>query len=119
MGSFSQDRLKEKVYKTISLLLVSKKLYSIPENAFVTIRRVELSTDNKAATVYYTYLGDEALGEKVKSALLRSTGVIQHHLSTSMKTKNTPKLIFKEDIELEKARHVDELLNEIKAHNSL
>lgn len=113
MGSFSQNRLEEKVYKTISLLLVSKKLYSIPENAFVTIRRVELSTDNKQATVYFTYLGDEEMGKKVQNALSRSSGVIQHHLSEAMKTKNTPKLLFKEDTVFEKAREVDELLKEI------
>lgn len=113
MGSFSQDRLEEKVYKTISMLLVSKKLYSIPENAFVTIRRVELSTDNKSATVYFTYLGDEIMGDKVKKALSRSSGVIQHHLSEAMRTKNTPKLLFKEDTMFEKAMKVDELLKGI------
>lgn len=114
MGNYSHSRLEEKINKTVSLLLVSKKLYSVPENAFVTVRRVELSSDNKSATVYYTYLGDSELGEKVKDSLNRSSGIIQRSLAENLRTKNTPQLVFKEDVLLEKAQTVDELLASIK-----
>lgn len=111
--SYTHDRLEEKVYKTISMLLVSKKLYSIPENAFVTIRRVELSGDTKNATVYYSFLGDEKMKEKVHTALVSSSPIIQKSLASSLKTKNTPKLFFKEDILFEEVVHSEKLVDDI------
>lgn len=114
MASYSQERLEEKIYKTISLLLVSNKLYSLPLDAFVTIRRVELSTDNKNATIYYTFLGDESKGAKVQKSLEHSSGVISKSLSESMRTKNTPHLIFKRDDVLEKAVNVDAILSSLE-----
>lgn len=117
MGNYSQDRLEEKIYKIISLLLVSNKLYSLPVDAFVTVRRVELSTDNKNATVYYTFLGDEAKGGKVQKALEHSSGIIGKSLAEGMKTKNTPHLTFKRDLVLEKAVNVDAILSSLEDEN--
>lgn len=114
MGNYSQSRLEEKIYKIISLLLVSNKLYSLPSDAFVTVRRVELSTDNKNATVYYTFLGDEVRGEKIQKALQHSSGIIGKSLAEGMKTKNTPHLTFKRDIVLEKAVTVDAILSSLE-----
>lgn len=113
MMSYTHSRLEEKVYKTISMLLVSKKLYSVPENAFVTIRRVELSSDTKNATVYYSFLGDENMGKKVHSALLSSSSVIQKSLASALKTKNTPKLLFKEDTLFEELVHSQKITDDI------
>lgn len=95
MATYSQARLEEKIYKTISRLLVSKKLYSIPENAFITIHDVKLGTDNRNATIFYSYLGSPEMGVRVQHSLESSSGIIQKSLAVALNTKNTPKLLFK------------------------
>lgn len=115
--SYTHSRLEEKVYKTISMLLVSKKLYSVPENAFVTIRRVELSSDTKNATVYYSFLGDDKMRAKVHNALSSSSSIIQKSLASALQTKNTPKLLFKEDSLFEELVHSRQITEDILKKN--
>ena len=117
MGTYSQNRLEEKILKAISLLIVQKEIKNRKVSSLISPVTVVLSKDNSNATVYVSGYGDEKVLLYSINGLNESRSFIQSKLADFLKTKNTPILTFKKDEWSENAEKVEEILNKIGSVN--
>ena len=81
----------------------------------ITFSSVDLSPDRRNATVYVSFMGQEADSETVKGALaaLRSASGFYHRLLVKrLKMRNIPQLIFRYDQGFDRAAVIQSALKE-------
>jgi ribosome-binding factor A len=79
----------------------------------VTVTAIRVSPDLSHATVFYSVLSEEdlaAAGEGLRSA----AGRIQGAVGTQTRLKRTPRLHFKPDPVIERARRIEAALREVR-----
>ena len=81
-----------------------------PRSAFITVTRVELSSDLSSAKIFYSVLG--GAGEKSKAAhmLESATGFIQRQVARVLDVRRVPRLGFVYDDSIEQASHLSEVI---------
>lgn len=89
------DRLELALSRSLSELIPSLKDPRIP--LIVTVERVHLSKDGKAAKILVSTL-DDTDKEGMLAALNRSAGYLQKQIAQSLQTRFTPKLSFYTDL---------------------
>lgn len=85
------ERLELSIARTLSDIIPSLKDPRVP--LVVTVERVNLSKDGKAAKIYVTTLNEEDSADLI-DALNRAKGYIQGQLAETLNTRFTPKLSF-------------------------
>ena len=76
--------------------------------------RVKLSPDKGRCTIFFTVPGGEQeFKEKLQTLILYKPS-LRSALAKSMQSRYTPDITFKYDAVLEKARHIDDLLDSLK-----
>jgi ribosome-binding factor A len=80
----------------------------------VTVTDVEVTSDTKYATVYYSVIGDEAKKEELAAGLRSSAGWVSRELGKRLRTKNSPHVKFVFDNSLERGDRMSQLLEELK-----
>lgn len=89
-----------------------------PRVGFVTVTGVEVTPDLRRAVVYYTVLGEER-EQKATAAGLRSAGAhLRQVIGGQVRLKVLPALEFRRDEGMERARRVEELLEEVEREDS-
>ena len=106
-SSQRQKRVNELIKRILSTAL---KKYAAEESLLhhITLTEIRTSPDLKHATVLFTS------DLSVKDTLEKLEGkkqLLWEALAKELHLKSTPKLIFKEDKNLEYAKHIEELLN--------
>ncbi|MDQ3000706.1 MAG: 30S ribosome-binding factor RbfA [Fibrobacterota bacterium] len=81
---------------------------------FVTISRVEVTTDLAFAKVYVSVMGTDKQKRDSMGGLAQSAAYLRTHLSKVLKMRTVPRLQFVEDKNLEHGFRINEILNEIK-----
>ena len=89
-----------------------------PAVGFITITGVNTSPDLHSAVVYYTSMGDEAQQVESSRALGRAAPRVQTRLGAQVRLKYTPRLEFKVDGSIAAGLHMEELLREVRNHDS-
>jgi ribosome-binding factor A len=90
-----------------------------PRIPSVSVTQVELTRDAKQATVYISLIsinataGDPELMASCLGALTQAKGYLRKQISSIMKLRYMPDMIFKEDKGLENTLRVHELLKQI------
>lgn len=84
-----------------------------PSIGFITITNVEVTNDYSYAKIYVTFLGKNARQDAGMKALNRAKGFIRKELSGKLSIRKTPELIFVLDTSFEKARKIDQIIQEI------
>lgn len=79
---------------------------------FVTITEVRTSPDLRHATVFVSVFGDEKERESTLEALEELRIGLQGEIAAHLRMKNTPILKFEYDDSVERASHINEVLNE-------
>jgi ribosome-binding factor A len=77
---------------------------------FVSITRAEVAPDLKYATVYFSAIGDF---DEAAEGLRKCTGMLRHHLATTLNLRITPELTFTKDGSIEHGARIAKLLDEI------
>lgn len=85
-----------------------------PRIGFVTVTGVDVSNDLRHAKVYVSILEETKQDETIK-ILNSSAKFIRGELSTKIRMKFIPELIFKLDESIEYGAKIDRILNEIKS----
>lgn len=85
-----------------------------PRASFVTITRVELSSDLALAKVRYSVLGDEGDRSKVEHMLEHATGFVQRQVASVLHMRRAPALRFVYDDSIEHAAALDQLIREAR-----
>ncbi len=87
---------------------------SDPKLGFITLSRVEVSTDLGLAKIFVTVLGPESDKQNSLEILNRYAPRMRSRLSKAMATRTVPKIIFVEDKNLEHGFRINELLKEVR-----
>jgi len=84
-----------------------------PRIGFVTITRVEVSPDLRAARVFVSVLGDPSMERTALRGLRSARRRIQCALGERIALRRTPELSFQADDAVKKSVHVSSLLSEL------
>ena len=87
---------------------------SDPRAGFITVTRVELSTDISTARVFYSVLGGDG-DERLAAAMLeRASGFVQRQVASVLRTRTVPRLTWSFDATIREAAHMDLLIKEAR-----
>lgn len=110
MSEFSGARLESRILETISMMIVNGMIKNPHLSRFASITEVHLASDNTAATVMVSAVSDKELDRSV-AALNSAAGFIQAHVGKVLKTRNTPRLVFKADRSYQEGEKINNLID--------
>jgi ribosome-binding factor A len=84
-----------------------------PRVGFVTVTRVDVSSDLRKATVYYTVYGKDKDHRRTRAGLDSAKPHLRGVLGHQVRLKFTPQIEFQEDVGLTQVERVNELLRQI------
>ncbi len=85
-----------------------------PRASFITITRVELSSDLSVATLHYSVLGDEAEKSRVEHMIEHAAGFVQRQVARVLDMRRVPRLRFLYDDSAEQAANLDQLIRQAR-----
>lgn len=106
------DKVGDLIRKEISEILLGD--LKDPRIGFVTITKVAVSDDLRAARVYYSVFGDEDQKEESYQGLESAKGYVKRELGRRVRLKYIPEIHFLFDDSLEYGEHIEELLRGVK-----
>src|SRR5688572_3098513 len=112
-SSVRQKRVAERIQAEISELI--QREMNDPRLALVTVTVVTVDRELAHADVFVSTVGDETRQQEVLQVLNGAKGFIRREVSHRMQLRRSPQLIFHWDSSPEKAEHVSQLLDELKA----
>ena len=112
MSSQRPIRVGEQIRKDLTELLA--RAVHDPGIGFLTITRVEVTSDLQNARAYYTTLGDEKARAETRRALGRATPFLRRQLGSRLRLRRIPELQFFYDENVERLDRVERILQELK-----
>ena len=106
------DRIGHLIQQEIGTLLLRE--ISDSRIGFVTISRVDVTTDLAHAKVYVSVLGTDKEKRDSLAGLAHSSSYMRTHLSKVLKMRTVPRLQFVEDKNLDHGFRINQILNDIK-----
>ncbi len=106
-------RVGHLIQKEISEILIAD--IADPRLEYITITDVKVTPDLRNATVLYSMMGTDEEKKDVQKALRKATGYIQRIVTQRLVLKYSPKFKFKYDDTLEKAAHMEEVIDALEA----
>ncbi len=113
MSERTKGRIEQTIRQTVAALLVRK--VKDPRVTDVSILRVDVSRDYSVAKIYFNLIGGsepERVAEAEKG-LLSSRGYMRMHVKKHLKLRVIPELIFIFDSSLDRAMHLEEIIERI------
>jgi ribosome-binding factor A len=89
-----------------------------PRIGFVTVTRVETSTDLRHARVFVSVLGSERKRERTLEGLASAHGVLQSRIADELRMKRTPQLTFEYDPSVEYGVRMSKMIDELAPDDS-
>ena len=111
MGKYRRGRINDAVAQELAIALGNVREPKVVNN-FVSVTRAEVAPDLKYATVYFSCIGDSKESEE---GLKKCTGMLRHHLATTLNLRITPELHFVKDGSIEHGAKIAKILEEISA----
>ena len=109
MANYRRGRINDAVAQELAIALGNVREPKVVDN-FVSITRAEVAPDLKYATIYFSCIGSfEEAGEGLK----KCTGMLRHHLATTLNLRITPELHFVKDGSMEHGARIATLLDEV------
>ena len=109
MGKYRRGRINDAVKEELAIALGDLREPKVVDN-FISITRAEVAPDLKFATVYFSCIGD---AKEAAAGLRKCTGILRHHLATTLNLRITPELNFVKDGSIEHGARIAKLLEEI------
>lgn len=103
-------RLAEEIREQVAELIASK--LKDPRIGFVTVTRVELTSDQRLARILVGVLGDQEARKKTLAGLRQATGFVRRELAQRLRLRFMPEIVFEYDRGLEATDRVARLLEE-------
>ena len=105
-------RVGDQILKEIALISLEK--VKDPRLQGVTMTGIRLSNDLKAATVFYSVLGEKYQVEKAQAGLDSAKGFIKKEIALRMALRYVPEIRFMHDSSLESGSHLEKVFEEIR-----
>ena len=116
MSSQRPSRVGEQIREDLSELL-ARQVHD-PGIGFLTITRVEVTSDLQSARVYYTILGDSEARKQTSRALGRATPFLRRQLGSRLRLRRIPELQFFYDENVERLDRVERILRELESERA-
>ena len=84
-----------------------------PRIGFVTVTRVETSSDLRHARVFVSVLGSERKRERTLEGLASAHGVLQARIAGELRMKRTPQLTFEYDPSVDYGVKMSKLIDDL------
>ena len=109
MAKYRRGRINDAVAEELAIALGEVREPRVINN-FVSITRAEVAPDLKYASVYFSCIGDS---DEALVGLKKCTGMLRHHLATTLNLRITPELNFIKDGSIEHGAKIARLIEEI------
>ncbi len=109
--SIKQDRMTDRIMGILSELLLRE--ISDPRLQGVTVTEVKLDREFMYCNVYVNALGAEERQQEVMAGLTSASGFLRREVGKRIRLRNTPELHFHWDHTLERAEHINRLINSL------
>jgi ribosome-binding factor A len=113
MSSQRPTRVGEQIREDLTELL-AREVHD-PGIGFLTITRVQVTSDLQIARIYYTTLGDAPARKQTSRALERATPFLRRQLGRRLRLKRVPEIHFQFDENVERLDRVERILQELKS----
>ena len=111
MAKYRRGRINDAVAEELAIAITEVREPKVVNN-FISITRADVAPDLRFATVYFSCIGDS---EEAAEGLKKCTGMLRHHLATTLNLRITPDLRFIKDGSIEHGAKIARFLEEIKA----
>lgn len=112
MASPRVRKIADRIHVIVAEML--ERRVKDPRLGFVTVTDVRLSGDTQHATVFYTVFGEESQLAASAAALESAKGLIRSEVGGQLGMRHVPSLEFVHDALPENARHLEELLEQVR-----
>jgi len=112
MGAERRKRVGVRIKEEISELLLRK--VRDPRIGFVTITDVELTTDLRRATVFYSVMGDEEERSRAAQGLRSACGFIKREMASRLNLKFMPDIVFALDTSFEEMDRMEKVFRQLQ-----
>ena len=113
MGKYRRGRINDAVAEELAIALGEVREPKVINN-FISITRAEVAPDLRYASIYFSCIGD---WDEAAEGLTTCTGMLRHHLATTLNLRITPDLNFIKDGSIEHGAKIARRLEEIKAQD--
>ena len=116
MSSQRPSRVGEQIREDLTELL-ARQVHD-PGIGFLTITRVQVTSDLQSARVYYTTLGDAQARKQTSRALGRATPFLRRQLGSRLRLRRIPELQFFYDENIERLDRVERILHDLETERA-
>lgn len=113
MAKYRRGRINDAVAQELAIALGDVREPKVINN-FISITRAEVAPDLRFATVYFSCIGDS---DEAGEGLKKCTGMLRHHLATTLNLRITPELRFVKDGSIEHGAKIARALAKIKEND--
>jgi ribosome-binding factor A len=112
MGQGSRpDRVADLIRAEVTTM-IARELHD-PGIGFVTVTRVQVTSDLQHARVFYTSLGDAEARKNTARALERAEGFMRRQIGQRLRLRRVPEIAFEFDTSIGHQDRVEQLLKEL------
>lgn len=108
--AYKTQRLERIIEREIGTILLNSKDDRLK---FITITKVNLTSDGSIATVFYTIIGNENQIEATTKSFENALGYIRSSLGKKLEVKKVPELKIRYDESMEYGARIENILKEI------
>jgi len=109
---YRPDRVGEQIRDILSDVLVRGDVHD-PGIGFITLTRVQVTSDLQLARVFYTTLGDQKARKETSRALQRATGFFRRQIGARLQLRRVPELEFRFDESIANQDRIEQILRDI------
>ncbi len=93
--------------------MLSRGAVHDPGIGFITLPRVQVTSDLQQARVFYTTLGDEKARRETERALTRATPYLRRQVGSRLRLRRVPELEFRFDESIGHQDRIEQVLREL------
>lgn len=113
MANFNLKRLNEDIRREISAAVSGVKDPRVAKN-FVTVTHCEVTSDLSYCKVHIACLGGEWRTGQAVEGMTAAAGYFKKCISSRIRVRKIPELIFLPDNSLDYSAHIDSILDELR-----
>jgi len=110
------ERVTERIKQVLSEVIAYE--LKDPRVGLITVTRVKLTPDLAKATVFLSVMGDEAKQRTSFRALEHARGHIQTVVTSRIRIRRHPEIVFKLDEGYQKGQRISRILSELQAESA-
>ena len=106
------DRVGEQIREELSDILTRGQVHD-PGIGFITLTRVQVTSDLQIARVFYTSLGDQKARKETARALDRATPFFRRQIGARLRLRRVPEIEFRFDETIEHQDRIEQILRDL------